>query len=216
MIEVTRLNGTKLLINPHLLEIVEETPDTVLTLTTGHKIIVKESRQEIKNLVIALGTGVGETTDMNKLRYHKIILMTDADVDGEHIVTLSLTLFYRHLRHILDNGYLYVAQPPLFKIEVSKDEFYWVKNEEERDKMIAKLALENKSPKHIQRFKGLGEMNPEQLWETTMNPKTRVLKRIRVEDIEEADATFDLLMGNEVAPRKKFIQTHSKEANLDI
>lgn len=174
------------------------------------------SNQEIKNLVIALGTGVGETTDMNKLRYHKIILMTDADVDGEHIVTLSLTLFYRHLRHILDNGYLYVAQPPLFKIEVSKDEFYWVKNEEERDKMIAKLALENKSPKHIQRFKGLGEMNPEQLWETTMNPKTRVLKRIRVEDIEEADATFDLLMGNEVAPRKKFIQTHSKEANLDI
>ncbi len=174
------------------------------------------SNQEIKNLVIALGTGVGETTDMNKLRYHKIILMTDADVDGEHIVTLSLTLFYRHLRHILDNGYLYVAQPPLFKIEVSKDEFYWVKNEEERDKMIAKLALENKAPKHIQRFKGLGEMNPEQLWETTMNPKTRVLKRIRVEDIEEADATFDLLMGNEVAPRKKFIQTHSKEANLDI
>ena len=174
------------------------------------------SNQEIKNLVIALGTGVGETTDLNKLRYHKIILMTDADVDGEHIVTLSLTLFYRHLRHILDNGYLYVAQPPLFKIEVSKDEFYWVKNEEERDKMIAKLALENKTPKHIQRFKGLGEMNPEQLWETTMNPKTRVLKRIKVEDIEEADATFDLLMGNEVAPRKKFIQTHSKEANLDI
>ncbi len=174
------------------------------------------SNQEIKNLVIALGTGVGETTDMNRLRYHKIILMTDADVDGEHIVTLSLTLFYRHLRHILDNGYLYVAQPPLFKIEVSKDEFYWVKNEEERDKMVAKLALENKTPKHIQRFKGLGEMNPDQLWETTMNPKTRVLKRIRIDDIEEADATFDLLMGNEVAPRKKFIQTHSKEANLDI
>lgn len=174
------------------------------------------SNQEIKNLVIALGTGVGETTDMNRLRYHKIILMTDADVDGEHIVTLSLTLFYRHLRHILDNGYLYVAQPPLFKIEVSKDEFYWVKNEEERDKMVAKLALENKIPKHIQRFKGLGEMNPDQLWDTTMNPKTRVLKRIRIDDIEEADATFDLLMGNEVAPRKKFIQTHSKEANLDI
>ncbi len=172
--------------------------------------------QELKNLVIALGTGLGETTDMNKLRYHKIVLMTDADVDGEHIVTLILTLFFRHLRHIIENGYLYVAQPPLFKVEVSKDEFYWVKNEHERDQVVARLAGEGKTPKGIQRFKGLGEMNPEQLWETTMNPKTRVMKRIFIDDAEEANLTFEVLMGNDVAPRKKFIQTHSKEANLDI
>jgi DNA gyrase subunit B len=172
--------------------------------------------KELKDLVIALGTGLGETTDMNKLRYHKIILMTDADVDGEHIVTLSLTLFFRHLRHIIDNGYLYVAQPPLFKVEVSKDEFYWVKNEEEREKLLARLKSEGKVPKGVQRFKGLGEMNPEQLWDTTMNPKTRVLKKIFIEDAEEANQTFEILMGNDVAPRKKFIQTHSKEAKLDI
>lgn len=172
--------------------------------------------QEWKNMVIALGTGLGDSVDMNKLRYHKIILMTDADVDGEHIVTLILTLFFRHMRHIIDNGCMYVAQPPLFKVEVSKDEFYWVKNEQERDQVVAKLATEGKTPKGIQRFKGLGEMNPEQLWETTMNPKTRILKQIFIEDAEEADLTFETLMGNEVGPRKKFIQTHSKEANLDI
>lgn len=172
--------------------------------------------QEWKNLVIALGTGLGDSVDMNKLRYHKIILMTDADVDGEHIVTLILTLFFRHMRHIIDNGCMYVAQPPLFKVEISKDEFYWVKNEQERDQLVAKLATQGKTPKGIQRFKGLGEMNPEQLWETTMNPKTRILKKIFIEDAEEANLTFEILMGNEVAPRKKFIQTHSKEANLDI
>jgi DNA gyrase subunit B len=174
------------------------------------------ANQELKNLVIALGTGLGETSDLEKLRYHKIILMTDADVDGEHITTLILTMFFRHLKPIIDHGYLYLAQPPLFKIEISKDESYWVKNEEERSLLLKKLTSEGKTPKNVQRFKGLGEMNPEQLWETTMDPKKRVLKRIFIEDAEEANLTFEMLMGNEVAPRKKFIQTHSQEAALDI
>lgn len=174
------------------------------------------ANQELKNLVIALGTGLGDTLDLQKLRYHKIILMTDADVDGEHITTLILTMFFRHLKHIIDNGYLYIAQPPLFKIEISKDEFYWVKNEDERQKLLEKLRTQGKSIKSVQRFKGLGEMNPEQLWETTMDPNRRILKRIFIEDAEEANQTFEILMGNEVAPRKKFIQTHSQEAALDI
>ena len=172
--------------------------------------------KELKDLVIALGTGLGETTNMSKLRYHKIVLMTDADVDGEHIVTLILTLFFRHLKHIIDNGFLYVAQPPLFKIEVSKDEFYWIHTESKREEKLAELTKQKKEVKHIQRFKGLGEMNPDQLWETTMDPKSRVLKKIFIEDAEEANRTFEILMGNDVAPRKKFIQTHSQEANLDI
>jgi len=174
------------------------------------------ANQELKNLVIALGTGLGDTTDLQKLRYHKIIVMTDADVDGEHITTLMLTMFYRHLKHIIDNGYLYVAQPPLFKVEVSKDESYWVKTEDEKEILLTKLSKEGKSVKGIQRFKGLGEMNPEQLWETTMDPNKRILKKIFIEDAEEANQTFEMLMGNEVAPRKKFIQTHSQEAALDI
>lgn len=174
------------------------------------------ANQELKNLVIALGTGLGETSDLEKLRYHKIILMTDADVDGEHITTLILTMFFRHLKPIIDHGYLYLAQPPLFKIEISKDESYWVKNDEERVALLKKLTAEGKTPKNVQRFKGLGEMNPEQLWETTMDPKKRILKRIFIEDAEEANLTFEMLMGNEVAPRKKFIQTHSQEAALDI
>ena len=171
---------------------------------------------ELKNLVIALGTGLGETTDMAKLRYHKIVLMTDADVDGEHIVTLLLTMFYRHLKHIVDNGCLYIAQPPLYKIEISKDESHWVHTDQEKDTFLAEYASKGKEIKGIQRFKGLGEMNPEQLWDTTMNPATRVLKKIFVEDAEEANRTFEMLMGNDVAPRKKFIQTHSQEAKLDI
>jgi len=174
------------------------------------------ANQELKNLVIALGTGLGETSDLEKLRYHKIILMTDADVDGEHITTLILTMFFRHLKPIIDHGYLYLAQPPLFKVEISKDESYWVKNDEERVALLKRLTAEGKTPKNVQRFKGLGEMNPEQLWETTMDPKKRILKRIFIEDAEEANLTFEMLMGNEVAPRKKFIQTHSQEAALDI
>lgn len=174
------------------------------------------SNNEIKNLIIALGTGIGDTVDIEKLRYHKIVLMNDADVDGEHITTLVLTFFFRHLRPIIEKGYLYVAQPPLFKVELSKDEFYWVTNEEEKEKLVAELKKKNKAPKSVQRFKGLGEMNPEQLWETTMDPERRVLKKIMIEDAEEADRVFETLMGSDVAPRKKFIQTHSAEAQLDI
>jgi len=171
---------------------------------------------KLKEVIIALGTGLGETFDISKLRYHKIILMNDADVDGEHITTLMLTFFFRHLKGLIENGYVYIAQPPLYKIEVDKDEIYWVKDDEEKNILLNNLKKANKSPKHIQRFKGLGEMNPEQLWDTTMNPKHRILKQVKIEDMEEANKTFDMLMGIEVLPRKKFIQTHSKDAELDI
>lgn len=174
------------------------------------------SNKEIKDLVIALGTGISETMNIEKLRYHKIVLMNDADVDGEHITTLVLTLFFRHLRPIVEKGYLFVAQPPLFKVEITKDENYWVANDSKLEELLEELKQSRKSAKNIQRFKGLGEMDPEQLWETTMNPKTRVLKQITIEDMEAADRIFDTLMGSEVAPRKKFIQTHSREATVDI
>jgi DNA gyrase subunit B len=142
--------------------------------------------------------------------------MNDADVDGEHITTLILTFFFRHLRPLIDKGYLYIAQPPLFKIEATKDQSFWVATEEERDEVIEKMRKDGKEPKMVQRFKGLGEMNPEQLWETTMNPQSRILKQVAIEDAEDADRTFEILMGNEVPPRKKFIQTHSTKADLDI
>lgn len=174
------------------------------------------NNKEIKELIIALGTGISDTMNVEKVRYHKIILMNDADVDGEHITTLVLTLFFRHLRPIIEKGYLYVAQPPLFKVEISKDESYWVEDDSRLEQLVSELKNKDKTPKGIQRFKGLGEMNPEQLWETTMSPKTRTLKKINIEDAEEADRIFDILMGAEVSPRKKFIQTHSKEATVDI
>lgn len=174
------------------------------------------SNQEIKEVVVAIGAGVGDTFDEEKMRYHKIILMNDADVDGEHITTLMLTLFFRHLKDVINKGYLYVAQPPLFKVEVSNNESYWVIDEEERASKLAELKKQGKEIKGVQRFKGLGEMQPEQLWNTTMNPETRVLKQITIEDAEEADKTFDMLMGPEVPPRKKFIQTYSKSAELDV
>ncbi len=172
--------------------------------------------EELKNLVIALGAGIGETFDPAKLRYHRIILMNDADVDGEHITTLGLTFFFRHLKEVVEQGYLYVAMPPLFKVSSGKTETY-AYAEEERDEIIAQIKAENsKAVISIQRYKGLGEMNPEQLWDTTMNPKTRMLKRITIEDLDEADETFSILMGDDVAPRKKFIQTHAKLAELDV
>ncbi|MBN2015734.1 type IIA DNA topoisomerase subunit B [Candidatus Dojkabacteria bacterium] len=171
---------------------------------------------KLKDLIIALGCGIGETLNLEKLRYHKVIIMADADVDGEHIVTLYLTLFFRHLKSIIEKGYLYVASPPLYKIEVSKDEFYWIKDDEELEEISSKLKKSSKEPKNIQRFKGLGEMNAEQLWETTMNPENRTLKKIAIEDAEEANRTFDILMGTEVPPRKKFIQTNAKEAEIDL
>lgn len=172
--------------------------------------------EKLKDVVMALGAGIGETFDEKRLRYHKIILMNDADVDGEHITTLMLTFFYRHFRELIQHGFLYVAQPPLFRIEVDKDNIFWVVTEEERDGKLEELNKQKISPKLVQRFKGLGEMNPEQLWETTMNPKSRVLKRVDIDDAAEADYVFEMLMGNEVAPRRKFIQSNSDLAQLDV
>jgi DNA gyrase subunit B len=172
--------------------------------------------EELKNLVIALGAGIGDTFNPDKLRYHRIILMNDADVDGEHITTLGLTFFFRHLPEIVKQGYLYVAMPPLFKITYGK-ELTYVYSEEEREEVLNTIAKDHPKAKvSLQRYKGLGEMNPEQLWETTMNPKTRILKRITIEDAIKADTTFSTLMGDDVPPRKKFIQTHAKLAELDI
>jgi len=172
--------------------------------------------KEIKDLVIALGTGIGETVNYSKLRYHKIVIMTDADVDGEHIRTLILTFFYRHLPDLVNKGFLYIAQPPLFKIQSGKTVKYAF-SDEEKDKFVNSLTRElNNKSINIQRYKGLGEMNPEQLWETTMNPENRILKQVTVEDGQEADYVFSMLMGDEVPPRKKFIVTHAKMANLDL
>lgn len=172
--------------------------------------------EKLKDVVIALGAGIGETFEESKLRYHKIIIMNDADVDGEHITTLMLTFFYRHFRQMINQGYLYVAQPPLFRIEVDKDTVFWVVTEEDRDAKLNELRENGITPKLVQRFKGLGEMNPEQLWETTMNPERRVLKQINIDDAIEADKTFEMLMGNEVPPRRKFIQMNSNKALLDV
>lgn len=170
---------------------------------------------KLKTLVIALGAGIGDTFNEDKLRYHKIVIMADADVDGAHIVTLYLTLFYRHLRPLVEKGYVYVAQPPLYRVVSGKDEIFWINDDQELDNFKKNLE-KGRTIKSIQRFKGLGEMNAEQLWETTMNPESRTLKRIAVDDAEEADKIFEVLMGNEVPPRKSFIQNHSREALLDI
>ena len=170
--------------------------------------------KEIRSLVVALGTAISDKFDITKLRYHKIILMADADVDGAHICTLLLTLFYRYFPQLVEAGYLYAAQPPLFRLQVGKDIRY-AYDEKESDS-IAK-EMEKKGNVTISRYKGLGEMNPEQLWETTMNPENRVLKQVVVEDAEAADRLFDVLMGDDVEPRKQFIQTHAANVqNLDI
>ena len=170
--------------------------------------------EELKDLIIALGIGIGETLNPKKLRYHKIIIMTDADVDGEHIATLLLTFFYRHLRPIIDGGYLYIALPPLYKIQAGKEVFY-AYSEEEKENIIKSQKLKVKGLT-VQRYKGLGEMNPEQLWETTMNPEKRILKKVTIEDAQKADEVFTMLMGEDIPPRKRFIQTHAKLANLDV
>ena len=213
--------------------------------------------KEIKALVIALGAAIAEEFDIEKMRYHKVVLMTDADVDGAHIRTLLLTLFYRYFPEVISKGYLYIAQPPLYRIQKGKDVRY-VYSDAEKEKLMKEFAVavavkeasgkekklkvkvmgeeageevlegevvegsetagEGKiSGVSIQRYKGLGEMNPEQLWETTMDPKTRMFKQVIVEDAENADKIFDILMGSEVGPRKRFIQTHAKAVkNLDI
>ncbi|MBI2109510.1 MAG: type IIA DNA topoisomerase subunit B [Parcubacteria group bacterium] len=190
---------------------------------------------EIKALVVALGTAIGDTFNIEKLRYHKIIIATDADVDGAHIRTLLLTLFYRYFKQLIEVGNIYIATPPLYKIKTGKDVRY-VYTEAEKTKAIGKdtdsLLIDDsvnedeeineemektKTKKvSIQRYKGLGEMNPEELWETTMNPVTRTLKQVTIEDAKEADKVFDILMGTDVPSRKTFIQTHAKEAELDI
>lgn len=168
--------------------------------------------QELKNLIIALGMGIGETIDPNKLRYHRIIIMCDADVDGGHIATLLLTFFYRHLRPIIDHGFLYIALPPLYKINHNKIDQYVYSDQE-----LAEYLTTIKDQKYtLQRYKGLGEMNPEQLWSTTMNPETRILKQVNIADAVLANEVFIMLMGDEVPPRKRFIQTHAKMATLDI
>lgn len=171
--------------------------------------------EELKALTIALGMGIGETINTEKLRYHRVVIMTDADVDGEHIMTLLLTFFYRHLPVVIEQGHLYIAQPPLYKITVGKNSFY-AYSDEERDTIVKKETAGLKNPPGIQRYKGLGEMNPEQLWETTMNPTNRVMRQITIADAAAADQVFSMLMGDEVPPRKRFIQTHAKSATLDI
>jgi DNA gyrase subunit B len=195
--------------------------------------------EQVKNLVIAMGTAIGDIFDINKLRYHKIIIATDADIDGAHIRTLLLTLLYRHFRPIIDGGYVYMAQPPLYKIKRGKEVMYAYSDEEkfsllgaDADEAVSNAAEEvepaeeeaeeveataKKSAKiSIQRYKGLGEMNPEELWETTMDPARRVLKRVTVDDAADADRIFDILMGTDVASRKSFIQSNAKLATLDV
>lgn len=204
--------------------------------------------EQIKNLVLAMGAAIGDTFNIEKTRYHKLIIATDADVDGAHIRTLLLTFFYRYYRPIIDAGYVYIAQPPLYKIALGK-EVHYAYTDEEKAATLKKLGFDNldeedvteegdetetkegeeeesgktgkvekKSTKkpQIQRYKGLGEMNSDELWETTMDPTTRTLKKVSVEAAEEADRVFEMLMGSEVGPRKSFIQTHAKSANLDV
>jgi DNA gyrase subunit B len=174
-----------------------------------HKIL---DNNEIRSIITALGVNIGEDLDIEKLRYYKVIIMTDADVDGAHIKTLLLTFFFRYMKPLIERGNIYVAQPPLYKVEHNKNSYYFF-NEQE---LNAKLKEIESNPK-IQRYKGLGEMNPVQLWETTMNPENRILKRIELKDAIEAEEMFTVLMGNKVEPRKEFIYTHSLEVKeLDI
>ncbi|MCK4319753.1 DNA topoisomerase (ATP-hydrolyzing) subunit B [Candidatus Micrarchaeota archaeon] len=170
------------------------------------------ANEEIKSMILAFGTGFGEEFNLSKLRYHKIVIMTDADVDGSHIRTLLLTLLYRHFNKVIEDGYVYIAQPPLYKVKKGKTEKYAFNDQE-----LAVCIEEMGESASIQRYKGLGEMNPEQLWETTMNPETRTLKRVTIEDAMKADKLFSVLMGDAVEPRREFISAHAKEVmNLDV
>ncbi|MBM2848845.1 MAG: gyrB, partial [Anaerolineales bacterium] len=169
---------------------------------------------EVKALISALGTGVGDNFSLDGLRYGRVILMTDADVDGSHIRTLLLTFFFRYMQALIEEGHLYIAQPPLYRIEHKKQVRY-VYNDADKDRVLKELG--NSDRASLQRYKGLGEMNPEQLWETTMDPAHRTLLLVTVEDAAEADRTFDMLMGEAVDPRRRFILTHAKSVkNLDI
>jgi DNA gyrase subunit B len=174
------------------------------------------SNNEVRALITAIGASVGDQFDLAKLRYHRIVIMTDADVDGSHIRTLLLTFFFRYMRPIIASGHLYIAQPPLYSVKHGK-EMKYVYNEGERDTYLQTLAKDVRDKAHIQRYKGLGEMNAEQLWETTMNPLNRTMGQVTLEDAKQADETFTMLMGDLVPPRKRFIQTHALEVrNLDI
>ncbi|MDF2193638.1 DNA topoisomerase (ATP-hydrolyzing) subunit B [Paraflavitalea sp. CAU 1676] len=182
-----------------------------------HKIYENE---EIRNMYTALGVTVGTPEDpkalnLAKLRYHKLIIMTDADVDGSHIATLILTFIYRYMAPMVEQGYVYIAQPPLYLVKKGKDQSYaW--NEEQRKGLVAKFGAGKEDSVTIQRYKGLGEMNATQLWDTTMNPETRTLKQVTIESAAEADRIFSMLMGDEVAPRREFIESHAKYAKLDV
>ncbi|HEY8968500.1 MAG TPA: DNA topoisomerase (ATP-hydrolyzing) subunit B [Puia sp.] len=182
-----------------------------------HKIYENE---EIRNMYTALGVTVGTAEDpkalnLAKLRYHKIIIMTDADVDGSHIATLILTFIYRYMKELVEQGYIYIAQPPLYLVKKGKEQSYaW--NEEQRRGWVERLGGGKEDSVTVQRYKGLGEMNAEQLWETTMNPDTRTLKQVTIESAAEADRIFSMLMGDEVAPRRDFIESHAKYAKLDV
>ena len=171
------------------------------------------SSDEIKNMITAYGCGVGNDFDLEKARYHKIVIMTDADVDGAHIRTLLLTFFFRYMRPLIDNGYVYIAQPPLYKVKKQKKEYY-VYSDKQLEALLEEIG---KNGIELQRYKGLGEMNPEQLWETTMNPETRTLLQVTIDDATEADRIFSMLMGDKVGPRKEFIEENAEFVkNLDI
>jgi DNA gyrase subunit B len=174
------------------------------------------ANNEVKALISALGTGIGEGFDLSGLRYGRVVLMTDADVDGSHIRTLLLTFFFRYMPKLIEEGHLYIAQPPLYRIEHKKQVNY-VYSEGEKERMLKEMGVREDGKVNLQRYKGLGEMNPEQLWETTMDPAKRTLLLVTIEDAAEVDRTFDMLMGSAVPPRRKFIQTHAKDVrNLDI
>ncbi len=169
--------------------------------------------REIQALITALGTGIGDQFNLDNLRYHRVFIMTDADVDGSHIRTLLLTLFFRYMEPLISAGHLYIAQPPLYLIKIGR-EHHWVYSEADKERLLARYNNKNVS---VQRYKGLGEMNPEQLWETTMNPAKRTILQVTIQDAAATDQTFDMLMGGEVAPRRRFINTHANEVrNLDV
>jgi len=171
------------------------------------------AHDEIRAIIAALGVGTGSELNLSKLRYHRVIIMTDADVDGSHIRTLLLTFFFRHMAGLIENGHLYIAQPPLYRIKKGKEQF-WVYSEKEKEELVAKLGDKNLE---LQRYKGLGEMNPEQLWETTMNPESRKTLQVTIEDAMKAGEIVEMLMGDAVPPRKAFIQAHARQAkNLDV
>ena len=172
------------------------------------------SNNEIKAMITAFGAGIDQDFDASKLRYHKIVCMTDADVDGSHIRILMLTFFYRHMRPLIEQGYVYIAQPPLYKISRGKNVWY-AYSDEERDAILQDIGREPKPA--IQRYKGLGEMNPDQLWETTMDPENRVMLQVHLEDAIRADEIFTILMGDKVEPRREFIEQNSQlVTDLDV